>query len=613
MTESNYWQRASRRTLSRRKFVGAAAAAGSTAWLIACGGDDNGGTTGTSATTAPTGQAGAATQAPAATAAGDVQRGGVRRTDSAQVYDSVDVHRAFGDPTSRVANQTQSKLVWYKNPDTGEIEPDVAEKYEAPDATTYTFTLRKGVKWHNVAPANGREFVADDVKWHIERQQNQKLKDGGEAPMRNNAFYKTITNIETPDKYTVKLTLNGPNGSFLDRLAAYFSTIPNREATEQFEADHRTLHEAAILGTGPFVAREFRAGKDVKLAKNPEYFRQGVPLMDGQVWTVLFEDPNAKRAAFEQKQLDGFAAGDPSLTKSIIDANKGGMYEVLTGVNNTVFLHLNMRQQFKDVRLVQAMNMAIDRRQLIQSLHQGLGQVSGPVPWVQEGFAISRDQLINNPGYRTDRQKELQEARQLWQAGGGPALGEVDIKIPRTWSAQWPDTSQIIAKMFNDALGVTQFKSTPTDYNEEIIPNLFNGQFPNWFGWTSAVNSPDPRSDLRNTFHSQSAANFQKVNNPQLDTMIMDAVATVDAKQAQDKVREIQRVLLENAQYGNVILYNYISRSAVWNYAKPPLKEQPSQGKPGTGFVIDSGHLVGSQFWINQKDPSYQGRPPATL
>ncbi len=598
----------------RRRFVGAGITlTGAAAFAAACGGDKK---EETKATTAPASGQGTSTAAGQATAvpAADA-RGGVFRTTSAQVYDSVDPHRAFGDPSSRTFNQTQSKMIWYKNPDTGEIEGDLAEKWEAPDAATYTFTLRPGVKWHNRAPANGREFVAEDVKWHIERQAGGKSKDGAtNIDMRFGSFYKSITKIETPDKNTVKLTLASPNGSFLDRLAAYFSTIPNREAVEKYEGDQRTLNEEAIIGTGPYMATQFRAGKDVIYKRNPDYFRKDQPVTDGQIWTILFEDPNAQRAAFEQKQLDIWSSADASVTKAVLDAHKSEMYEILTGVGNTVYLHLNTQKQFKDNRLVRAMNMSIDRRGLIQTLHQGLGQVSGPVTWLQEGYALAPADLIKLEGFRTDRELERREARALWAAGGGPALGDVDIKIPRTWAARWPDTSQIIAKMFNDALGVTQFKSTPTDYDEEIIPNLFNGNFPNWFGWTSAVNSPDPRADLRNNFHSKGSTNFQKINNPQLDTLLDEAVALVDRQKAVEKVREIQRVILtENGGYGNVYLYNYINRSAAWNYYSHYLKEMPSAGKPGTGFALEATHLIAPLSRLNTKDATYNGRPPATV
>lgn len=596
--------------IGRRRFVGGGLlVTGAAAFAAACGSDDK---KASSSVTPSSAQPTAATSGTAAAsgttaaAAGTPQKGGTLVAQIPNVFDSTDVHRALGDPTLWTSNYLYNKLVWYKNPDTGEIEGDLAEKYEAPDAATYTFNLRKGVKWH---PPVSREFNAEDVRWHIERQASNKLKDGNDAGFTRSAFYKTVTKIETPDQYTVKLTLASPNGTFLDNLAAYFSTLPNREATERFEGSHRTLTEEAMVGTGPFIATQLRAGQTVKFKRNPEYFRQGQPNLDAWVAPLLFEDPNAYRAAFLQKQVDGgWSSPDPSATKKVIDDNKGAMYEILTGTANTVYMSLNRNKQFKDIRLIKAMNQAIDRQQLIQTFHQGLGQNSGVVTWLQEGFAIPPADLEKLPGYRKDRDLERREARQLWEAGGGPALGEVDIKVPDTWLANWGDTPQILIKMFNEALGVTQFKSTKTSYTEEIIPNLGNGNFPNWFGWTSQVTSPDPRAVIRNVYRTSGSLNFNKVSDPQIDQLIDDANVITDVKQAQAKVRQIQNIIMDNAQFGNVILYNYIGRTAGWNYWKPNLKVQPSAGKAGQGFNIFAGHLLAQNAYLDTKDPSYQGR-----
>lgn len=594
--------------LGRRRFVGAGLfVTGAAALTVACGGKEE--QRAAQGTTAPAGTQ-AAAQATATATAAQKARGDILRAQIPNVFDSTDVHRALGDPTLWTSNYVYNKLVMYKNPDTGELEPDLSEQYEAVDAATYVFRLRKGVKWH---PPVSREFTAEDVRWHIERQAGGKLKDGSPGGFTRQAFYQTITKIETPDPYTVKLTLNAPNGTFLDRLAAYFSTIPNRETTEKFEATHRTLTEEAMVGTGPFILVQLRAGQDVKMKRNPEYFKKDEPLLDGWLAPLIFEDPNAWRAAFQQKQVDIYSSPDPSQVKAILDANKGAMYEVLTGVANTVFLHLNRNKQFKDLRLVQAVNMAIDRQALIQSFHQGLGQASAVVTWLQEGYALPPEELAKYPGYRKDRDQEKREARQLWEAGGGPALGEIDIKVPDTWLAQWPDTTQILPRMLNEALGVNQFKSTKTSYNEEIIPNLGNGNFPNWFGWTSQVDSPDPRSTIRNVYHSKGSLNFNKVNEPQLDKLIEEAAVIVDLKQSVAKVREIQKIIMENAQFGNINLYNYISRTAYWNYLKGNIKAAPANGKPGLGYNIFAGHLAARNVWFDTKDPSYQGRPAASL
>jgi len=612
MTEGAGYRGSTRGRFTRRGFVrgamvGGAGLAGMA--LIGCRSQEK-----PAATPVP---AKGATPAPKAAAqpSGEPAKGGISRGVflGGNVFDSTDVHRAFGDPTSWLSNYVLNKVVRYKNPDTGEIEGDLAESWEAPDAATYTFKVRKDAKWQDTSLTKARQVDATDVKWHWERQAAGKLADGSDTPFRHSSFYKTIVKIDQPDQFTIRATLDKPNGTFLDRLAAYFSTVPNRETTVKFEVDHRTVTEDAMPASGAYTLKVWRSGEPIKFQKNANNFRKGEPNLDGWVYPMLFEDPNAHRVAFEQKQVDAFSSPDPSLTKAIIEANKGQMWEVLTGVANTVFMHLNMNEQFKDVRLVRAMNLAFNRRAMIQTFHQGLGQVSGPVTWLQEGYALTPDELTKMDGYRVGRDEELKKARDLWTAANGAALGEIQIKIPDTWLALWTDTTQVIPEMFNKGLGVTQFKSSRTTYNEEIIPNLANGKFPNWFGWTSQVSGPDPRAGLHTGNHSKGSTNFQKINNPELDSLLDKAMLTVDLKEAVDLNRKAQRLLLENGHYGNVVLYNYISRSAGWNYFKQNWKVAPATGTPGQGYNIFGGHLAPKNVWIDQNDPSFKGRPTVTL
>jgi len=571
--------------------------------IVGCGDDDDAATpTTASGTTGPT--TAGATATPAAPKAVD---GGILQSIwlGGSQFDSVDNHRNFRDETSWLSNQVLNKIVRYSNPDTGDLEGDLAEKWETPDAQVYTFTIRKDVKWQNTPLTNGRALTSADIKWHIERQAAGKLTDGSEVPFRFQSDYKDIK-VETPDATTVKLTLPAPNGAFLTRIAAYFATVPNRETIEKFEKVHTTLTEEAMPATGAYTIKKWRANEDVHVVKNPQNFRKGEPHFDGMILPVgLFADPTAARLAFEQKQIDAWASPDASVTKSILDAHKNEMYEVLNGVANTVFLHLNMNNQFKNLDLVKAMNIAVDRRLMISTFHQGLGQVSGPVTWLQEGFALKPTDLITYPGYKTDRAADLKDARALWSAGGGPALGDIDIRVTDTWLGPYPDTNQIMIKMFNEALGVTQFKSTKCTYNDDIIPNLANGKFPNWMSWTSQVSSPDPRNDLKATFNSKGSQNWQHVNNPEIDKLTDAAVLTADLTKARDLIAQAQKIILDNGQFGNVILYNYISRAAYWNYLHGTLKTEPSAGKSAEAYNIFSGHLGPKLAYLNPKDPTY--------
>ena len=609
--DDNYWvRRLHAGSVSRRRFVGGVAAGGVGAaalGLVGCGGDSSSSTPTAASKTTAGGTTTAAASASATTAAATPNDGGIYTAVlGGTQFDSVDIERASRDEVAWLSQYVYSKILRFSNPDAGDVEADLAQKWETPDAQTYTFSLRNDVKWQDTPITKGRQFTSADIKWHIERSAAGVLQDGTKAQFRFKSDWAGVK-VETPDDFTLKLTLPKPNAPFLGRLAAYFGGIPNREATMQFEKTHTVLTPDAMPATGPFTLQQWATGKDILLKKNPTHFRKGEPHLDGiHIPWGLFEDPNAQRLAFEQKQVDSWGPGDPSAAKAVIDAHAGQMIEVLTGVSNTVFLHLNMNQQFKDLRLVRAMNMAIDRRGLIQAFHQGLGQVSGPVTWLQQGWAVKPDDLIKYEGYRTDRAAEIKDARDLWAAGGGPALGDVDIHGIDTWTGVWPDTSAILIKMLNDNLGISQIKSTRATYNDDVIPLLGKGTFVNWMAWTNAVNNPDPRLDLLSTVASTGSQNWNHVNNPALDKLLADAAGEPDTNKAKALNLQAQDILLKNAQYGGIVLYNYISRSAIWNYLHPNLNTYPTAGKAGQGWWNTAyGALTGSRTWFNPKDATY--------
>ncbi len=148
--------------------------------------------------------------------AGPPKRGGILRVRG---YDPVhfDHHQTINFKTNTTLSFAYSTLVRYKvgpdvEPGTFTTEPHLAESWETPDDTTYIFHLRKGIKWHNKPPLNGRELVADDVKFTYDRF----LSEPGNADRH---MLAAVDHIDVVDRYTVKFVLKEPYVWLVDVLA----------------------------------------------------------------------------------------------------------------------------------------------------------------------------------------------------------------------------------------------------------------------------------------------------------------------------------------------------------------------------------------------------------
>ena len=128
------------------------------------------------------------------------------------------------------------------------LEPDLAERWEELDDTTYVFHLRQGVKWHNKPPVNGRELVAEDVKFTYDRFLTEK----GNA---NRYLLDSVDRVEVVDRYTVKFLLKEPYVWFLSVLAYPHEHVDHRPGSgaairrPEESGDghrHRSLHPGAL-------------------------------------------------------------------------------------------------------------------------------------------------------------------------------------------------------------------------------------------------------------------------------------------------------------------------------------------------------------------------------
>ncbi|WP_413722222.1 ABC transporter substrate-binding protein [Sodalis sp. RH24] len=294
-------------------------------------------------------------------------------------------------------------LMDYK-PGTTDLVNDLAENYTvSDDGLVYTFTLRKGVKFHN-----GREMKAADVKYSLERTVNPKTQSPGAGFFSSIAGYddmasgkaEHLAGIETPDDYTVKITLKAPNATFLHVMALNFASVVPHEAVEQWGADFGK-HP---VGTGAFELSTWKLGQELVFKKNPNYFRSGLPHLD----TITFEvgqDPSVALLRLERGEVD--IAGDGVPPARFLQFKQDPKYKGLLVTGDQLQTgYLTMKttlKPFDNLKVRQAVNMAINKDRIVRIINGRAVAANQPLPPAMPGY----DTAYKGLGYDVAKAKQL--------------------------------------------------------------------------------------------------------------------------------------------------------------------------------------------------------------
>src|SRR5262245_1217437 len=360
------------------------------------------------------------------------KRGGVFRVRGEDPVSGLDPQLVVNH--HRVATNlsfTHSRLVKVKagsqvKPGTMPIEGDLAESWSQPSPTTFVFKLRKGVRWHNKPPVNGRELTAEDVKFTYERFLTVKGN-----PNRN--MLDLVEKIDAVDRHTVKFTLSEPYAWLVDYLADTVMWILPKEAVDKYGDAKRA---EACIGTGPWMLERYDPNVRLTFVRNPDYFLPGLPYADG-VEVSIDEDPSARLASWisgkyhfapeygqcvRRLDLDVATRRRPNLqTQDFV---------VLFGGYTTMKLD---REPFKDVRVRRALALASNWREVLETNAWSLGHgVPNPaVPAALKEWSIPLDQL--SPEGRKLQEQNVAEAKRLLAEAG---LGG-GVKVPLDATLGW--------------------------------------------------------------------------------------------------------------------------------------------------------------------------------
>jgi peptide/nickel transport system substrate-binding protein len=345
---------------------------------------------------------------------------------------------------------THNRLLKYDP--SGEIVNDLAEKWTQASPTTYVVTLRKGVRFHNKPPVNGRELTAEDVKFTFER-----VAKSPEARL-----FPTLKAVSAPDKYTVRFELSAPFSAFVANLAATTLYIYPREAgkpTADGTGDY-TAAETAI-GTGPFVLEEYREKQRLVFKRNPDYFESGKPYLDG-VELYIIPDAAGAVAAMRTGKIDlipaGRGEGLPHFLVPEVRAIAGArvLPHRLFQTSENLIGRVDQKP-WSDVRVRRAVSMAIDRAGLSKAMFtEGAEPFSGPVP-VTSKYFLPLDRLGESAAwYHFDVAAAKKLMAEAGYAGGLPTKLTTTIGYGPTYTSRTELLKSMLARIGIEAAIVAQ-------------------------------------------------------------------------------------------------------------------------------------------------------------
>jgi dipeptide transport system substrate-binding protein len=266
------------------------------------------------------------------------------------------------------------------------IKPSLAERWEiSDDGTTYTFHLRRGVQFHSNADFTPtRELNADDVVFSLERQWKEDHPSHGVSGASYDFFKDMgmpdlLQSIDKLDDHTVRITLTRPEAPFLADLAMAFNVILSAEYANQLVAAGTPSRlDQEPIGAGPFAFAGFQPDVAVRYRAFPHYWGGKQPI-DTLVFSIT---PTAavRLAKLKAGECHVMAFPRPN-DRAAIEANPNLRFLEQEGLN-IGYLALNTtRPPFDDLRVRQAINMAIDKSAIIEAVYQGAGVIAkNPIP-----------------------------------------------------------------------------------------------------------------------------------------------------------------------------------------------------------------------------------------
>lgn len=470
-----------------------------------------------------------------------VKRGGTLRLVDALLEVSSDPHRYGGG--IEMWEYLGNYIVNF-DPQDGSPLPELAERWEFKDPRTLVLYIRKGIKFHNLSPTNGRELTAQDIVWNLER-----IRRPGPLYVWKSNF-EPVESFTALDKYTVQIKLKAPFAPILSYLRG--STVPTQpimapEVEDKLGGEDAYKDLANARGTGPFMIKWYTKGVGALAVRNPDYWQTGKPYLDSvQMFDV--QDLATQVAAFRTGKVDYAARASVLQVESKRDLERTNPATKFTPVSDTYVIVLvpNLsRKPFDDIRLRKAIFLALDREEELKVNVGGGGHISGPLSWkLFPGWTWSEQELLKREGYRPkntpEGQQDIAEAQRLMRELGYSPEKPFVLEADATAGTPWVNLTALeVAK--------SQLQKVYINMSIKLLDRALyldqdaRGEFLFRSRGFSAPLEPDAQLYARH--HSKGGRNTQKLNDSELDRLLDAQRSTLDISARKQLVRVAQERL----------------------------------------------------------------------
>ena len=394
----------------------------------------------------------------------------------------------------------------------GTLSPAIAEDYElSDDGLTYTFKIRDNVKFHN-----GETVTVEDIQYTFDRL----MGTNNDEPLSSN--FENVVSIETPDASTVVMTLKEANSNFLYSLTALQSGI----VPEANDGDHNENP----IGTGPFKFTSYNPGTNLVMEKNAEYWKDGLPHLD-KVTFVFQSDDQGAFMALQGGEIDLTSVPAHRISEVESDFNVNHQDN-----NSSLIITFNHeRAPFDDVKVRQAINYALNKQDVIDSVYSGFATPLGSnmSPAMGEYYLDGLQDV-----YETD----IEKAKQLLTEAGFPDGFKTTMSVS-SHNTMYADIAQIT---------VENLKEIGIEVEIEVIE---------WGIWLERIYSgrdyemtaidltgrPSAYEILNDYISTNDSENFFKFNNAEFDGVMSDVLKEPDLDEQIKLYHRAQEILTEEA------------------------------------------------------------------